>query len=57
MLNLFKQAGFNYQILKKEKFKKLPLKRRLMNKKFSNLSEEDLLVSDFHILLFPNKIT
>ncbi|MDA2921967.1 methyltransferase domain-containing protein [Patescibacteria group bacterium AH-259-L07] len=54
MLNVFKKAGFKYQILKIKKFDRMPLARNKLSFQFRSLPEEDLLTSGLEVLLFPD---
>jgi SAM-dependent methyltransferase len=51
MLNQFKMAGFNFQVLKVERWQQTPLSKAKMAKEFRSLSEEDLLISGFDVVL------
>jgi len=51
MLNQFKMAGFNSQVLKVERWRQMPLSHGKMAKEFRNLSEDDLLISGFDVVL------
>jgi SAM-dependent methyltransferase len=51
MLRLFREAGFEPEVVCKICWKTLPTARRKMAKEFALLSDEDLQVSDFDVLL------
>lgn len=51
MLLIFQQAGFEYQLVQVVRFGKLPLSRSVLAKSFCQLSEYDLLVSGFDVVL------
>lgn len=51
LLRLFRQAGFEPEVVRKIRWKTLPTPRRKMVKQFALLSEEDLRVSEFDVLL------
>jgi len=51
LLRLFREAGFEPEVVRKICWKTLPIPRRKMSKEFAQLSEEDLQVSAFDVLL------
>ena len=51
LLRLFRQAGFEPAVVREMRWKTLPIPRRKMAKEFALLSEEDLQVSAFDVLL------
>lgn len=51
MVSLFKQAGFNTEITAIRKWESLPLNKSHLDKEFTMLSDDDLLVSGFDVLL------
>jgi hypothetical protein len=51
LLRLFRQAGFEPEVVREIRWKTLPTPRRKMAKEFAVLSEEDLQVSEFDVLL------
>ena len=53
MLSLFQEAGFHVDVIKMNKWENLPIPRSSLHKEFSNLSDKDLLVSEFHVILKP----
>lgn len=53
MLRLFEQAGFETEILGIERWKEVPTPKSRLATEFKALSEEELLVSAFDVLLRP----
>lgn len=53
MLSLFKQAGFNVEIMRVDRWDKLPIKRCSLAADFVELSDEELTVKGFDVLLKP----
>jgi SAM-dependent methyltransferase len=51
LLRLFREAGFEPEIVRKIAWKTLPTPRRKMDKEFALLSDADLQVSEFDVLL------
>jgi SAM-dependent methyltransferase len=51
LLQLFKDVGFEPEVLHKRRWKTLPTPRRKMSEEFAALSEEDLQVAEFDVLL------
>jgi SAM-dependent methyltransferase len=51
LLGLFRQAGFEPEVVREIHWKTLPTPRRKMATEFALLSEEDLQVSEFDVLL------
>jgi SAM-dependent methyltransferase len=51
LLQIFREAGFESEVIRTVRWKTLPTPRRKMIKEFAALSEEDLLVCDFDVLL------
>jgi SAM-dependent methyltransferase len=51
LLHLFREAGFEPEVVREICWKTLPIPRRQMAKEFAQLSEEDLQVSEFDVLL------
>jgi SAM-dependent methyltransferase len=51
LLRLFREAGFEPEVVREICWKTLPIPRRKMAKEFAQLSEEDLQVSAFDVLL------
>ena len=54
MLNIFKQTGFNVEATVIETWDKLPISRSKLSPYFRDLSDEDLCVQVFDVLLKPN---
>ncbi len=50
----FKQAGFDVEIVSVNRWDSVPTPRRMMSIEFQSLSEEDLLVQGFDVLLRPS---
>lgn len=57
MLEIFEQVGFSVEIKEKREWDKLPTPRRKMWAGFKELSDEDLLVSGFTVVLRPKPQT
>ena len=55
MINFFKLAGFDVQTVSVNRWTSSPTPRRLMSIEFQSLSEEDLLVKEFDVLLRPSE--
>jgi SAM-dependent methyltransferase len=51
LLRLFRQAGFEPEVVREIRWKTLPTPRRNMANQFALLSDEDLQVSEFDVLL------
>ena len=51
LLRLFQEAGFEPEVVREICWKTLPIPRRKMAKEFALLSEADLQVSEFDVLL------
>jgi SAM-dependent methyltransferase len=51
MIDLFKQAKFIVETSKINKWEKMPTKRKYLSNEFADLSKDDLLVSEFTVLL------
>jgi hypothetical protein len=51
LLRLFREAGFEPEVVREICWKTLPIPRRKMAQEFAKLSEEDLQVSEFDVLL------
>jgi SAM-dependent methyltransferase len=51
LLRLFREVGFEPEVVRKIRWKTLPTPRRRMAKEFATLSEEDLRVCEFDVLL------
>jgi SAM-dependent methyltransferase len=50
-LQLFREAGFEPEVVREIRWERLPTPRKSMAKEFAGLAEEDLLVSEFDVLL------
>lgn len=55
MLNLFKAAGFKTKIINKTNWTKLPIERNKLYKKFQRMSDQNLNVATFKVLLRSNQ--
>jgi SAM-dependent methyltransferase len=53
MLELFDIAGFAASVVESQRWDKLPISTSCLSKEFKSLSEDELLVSAFDVLLFP----
>ena len=53
LLSIFKQNGFNAEILKLESWDNLPTLKNKLASKFRDFSEKDLLVAGFDVILRP----
>ncbi len=51
LLRLFRETGFEPEVIRRVERETLPIPRRKMAKEFALLSEEDLQVSEFDVLL------
>ena len=51
MVEIFEQAGFKCTLLRVVRWEQLPTPREKLDSSFRQLSNDDLLVSDFDILL------
>ena len=49
LLRLFREAGFEPEVVRKLEWETLPTARRKMAKQFAVLSEEDLKISEFDV--------
>lgn len=54
ILDIFSQEGFSPNILNLKKWKDLPTKKERMDEKFRNMRNEELLISEFDLLLHPS---
>lgn len=54
MCALFQEAGFSVEVLKTTRWPAIPTPRRLLASEFAHLSDEELLISDFFVLLRPH---
>ncbi len=53
MFTIFKKAGFNIDVLRKDEWKEVPIARNSLAKEFRGIDNDDLLVSGFDVLLKP----
>ncbi len=53
MLELFQQAGFNPELAKPKLWNRLPTSKTKLSDEFKNLSDEELLISGFDVILRP----
>lgn len=53
MIDLMTNAGFHVDVIKTELWESLPISRRSLSKEFSGLSDDDLLVNGFDVLMRP----
>lgn len=53
MLTRFKDAGFDVQVLNKDKWPKMPISRQKLAQEFHEIDEDDLLISGFDVILKP----
>ena len=53
MLALFKEAGFNPEIVRSTHWPKLPTSKKKLSDEFSCLSEQELMISEFDVILRP----
>lgn len=51
LLRLFREAGFETEVIRRAEWETLPTPRRKMAKEFAMLPEEDLKVAEFDVLL------
>ena len=51
MLELFKEAGFETNVISEERWEKLPTPREKLDDQFRHLPEEELCVQCFHVIL------
>jgi len=51
MLGLFKKSGFEVDVLGSERWEKLPINRKSLDSKFSDLSDKELMVKGFDVIL------
>jgi hypothetical protein len=55
MLDLFQEAGFETQIVKLNRWKRLPTPRAKLSREFRGIPDEDLCISGFSVILRPVK--
>ena len=53
MLDVFKKCNFKVTVTNVKKWNKLPTEKSKLHKSFRNISKEDLIISDFDVLLNP----
>ncbi|GAB4233017.1 MAG: hypothetical protein Kow0049_16260 [Stanieria sp.] len=53
MLDIFKQAGFEVKSTEFKKWPSLPIARSSLAKQFSSLTDEELCVYEFSVILQP----
>jgi hypothetical protein len=53
MCRIFSEAGFLVEVVSKQRWNALPLPVSALAPEFRHFSEEDLLISSFHVLLRP----
>lgn len=53
MLKIFERAGFDCQVPRKVTWDNLPIARSSLAELFQSLSDDDLLVSGFDVVLRP----
>jgi hypothetical protein len=53
MCRAFSDAGFSVEVVSKDRWQALPMPVGSLAAEFRHFSEEDLLVSSFHVLLRP----
>ncbi|MEM7757582.1 MAG: methyltransferase domain-containing protein [Cyanobacteria bacterium P01_A01_bin.40] len=53
MLDIFKQAGFEIKSTEVNKWEKLPVPHSALDKQFRDLSDDELCVSGFSVVLIP----
>lgn len=53
MLELFKETGFKAEVLSVRRWQGLPIQRSKLSLRFRNLSDEELCVRGFHVILRP----
>ena len=53
MLNIFKKTGFKVETTIIETWDKLPISRQNLSSEFRDISDEDLCISVFDVMLKP----
>jgi SAM-dependent methyltransferase len=53
-LQIFREAGFSTEIVSMQEWEHIPIGRRLLAREFRRLSDEDLRVKDFMVVLRPS---
>lgn len=51
MLNLFEKVGFNFEVINKREWDKIPIKKKELATEFNKLSEDELKVKSFDVIL------
>ncbi|MFM6038690.1 MAG: hypothetical protein ACKPBC_14215 [Sphaerospermopsis kisseleviana] len=54
MIDIFAQAGFSVEVVSLKQWQTLPTPKAKMSENFRNLSDEELCISGFSVLLRPN---
>ncbi|AFZ14326.1 Methyltransferase type 11 [Crinalium epipsammum PCC 9333] len=54
MLEVFSKAGFDVEVVEVKRWDKLPTPREKFSRKFTELSEEELRISEFSVILRPS---
>jgi len=52
MLELFKEAGFSYNIVKTKKYEKIPIAKNKLVDEFRSLPDDELNIMDFEVVLY-----
>jgi hypothetical protein len=55
MLTLFQEAGFETQIVRLNRWERLPTPRAKLSREFRGIPDEDLCISGFSVILRPGK--
>ncbi|MBN3992905.1 MAG: methyltransferase domain-containing protein [Nostoc sp. NMS2] len=53
MVNIFKKAGFNVELIEMDRWNSLPTARSKLSHEFTHLSDEELCISTFSVVLKP----
>ena len=53
MMELFREAGFRPEIIRTIKWPEIPTSRNKLAREFACLSDNELKISEFDVLLFP----
>ena len=53
MLDIFQQAGFSCEVLHVDRWDTLPIPREKLAREFRGLSDDDLMISGFDVVLRP----
>jgi SAM-dependent methyltransferase len=54
MLTIFEQSGFNVEVVRADRWERLPTPREKFAEAFRDISTDELLVSGFDVILHPN---